>query len=762
MIRGKTKKPATSPLKLLLWVALAGLIFGVFGLGQPLEYSLRISRNKLHPDVASGQIVLIAVDDASLQQVGRWPWSRSVQAALLNKLTDARAKRVFFDVLFDTASDPAADRSFAEAIRRNGHSVLPVRARSGQADDAAPRSKPLPIFAAHSQLGSISFWYDYRNSAWKLPYADTAFGSTIPSYAALLASVDGASGATFPVDYSINPHSIPTVSAGDVLKGNVPPTRFAGKDIIIGTTTDALNDVYFMPGWGRMGGVYMHALGAETLKSGTPVDLGWTLSFLIAIIAAALAMYQRRAWTTAGILVAGTGTLLVVPLLLEQQLIFMDVTPGLFIFAVVSSTLGWRRLRARGLVNAATGLPNLAALRTDRTGRNRALIVARVLNYAEIAESMPEHTERQLVEQIVARLTLGAPGRVLYQGDGGTFAWFEDPSLPFGNHLDAVYALFRNPARVEGQQLDLAISFGVEIGSSRSLPNRLASAMVAAEKAAADGLKWKYHDPDTLQDASWKLSMMSQLDAAIDAGEVWVAFQPQLELSTGQIIGCEALARWTHPQKGPIGAMEFVSAAEQHDRIGKLTDFVFDTALAAGTELNRRSPGFSMSVNLSAKLLSDRGLRLRIAAALARHSFPANQLIVELTETAELGSNGAAIDMLASLRELGATISIDDYGTGLSTLEYLKKIPAAEIKIDQSFVMGLMESRSDRLMVESTIALAHSLGRRVVAEGVQQRDILDVLTAMDCDIAQGFIIGRPMNLETLLKRISGKRGSRVA
>jgi diguanylate cyclase len=286
--------------------------------------------------------------------------------------------------------------------------------------------------------------------------------------------------------------------------------------------------------------------------------------------------------------------------------------------------------------------------------------------------------------------------------------------------------------------------------------------MVAAEKAAADGLKWKYHDPDTLQDASWKLSMMSQLDAAIDAGEVWVAFQPQLELSTGQIIGCEALARWTHPQKGPIGAMEFVSAAEQHDRIGKLTDFVFDTALAAGTELNRRSPGFSMSVNLSAKLLSDRGLRLRIAAALARHSFPANQLIVELTETAELGSNGAAIDMLASLRELGATISIDDYGTGLSTLEYLKKIPAAEIKIDQSFVMGLMESRSDRLMVESTIALAHSLGRRVVAEGVQQRDILDVLTAMDCDIAQGFIIGRPMNLETLLKRISGKRGSRVA
>jgi EAL domain-containing protein (putative c-di-GMP-specific phosphodiesterase class I) len=256
--------------------------------------------------------------------------------------------------------------------------------------------------------------------------------------------------------------------------------------------------------------------------------------------------------------------------------------------------------------------------------------------------------------------------------------------------------------------------------------------------------------------------MMSQLDSAIDTGQVWVAFQPQLELATGQIIGCEALARWTHPEKGPIAAMEFVTAAEQHDRIGKLTDFVFDTALAAGAELNRKSPGFFMSVNLSAKLLNDRGLRLRIAAALARHSFPANQLIVELTETAELGSSGAAIDVLASIRVLGVTISIDDYGTGLSTLEYLKKVPATEIKIDQSFVMGLIDSRSDRLMVESTIALAHSLGRRVVAEGVQQRDILDLLTALKCDVAQGFIVGRPMNLESLLKRIGSGRGSKVA
>ena len=113
--------------------------------------------------------------------------------------------------------------------------------------------------------------------------------------------------------------------------------------------------------------------------------------------------------------------------------------------------------------------------------------------------------------------------------------------------------------------------------------------------------------------------------------------------------------------------------------------------------------------------------------------------------------------MIARLRELGVRISIDDYGTGLSTLDYLKKIPANEIKIDQSFVKGMVDNRSDRLMVQSTIGLAHSLGRKVVAEGVEQREILDLLIEMECDIAQGFAIGRPMSLESLTKRIAADR-----
>jgi EAL domain-containing protein (putative c-di-GMP-specific phosphodiesterase class I) len=407
-------------------------------------------------------------------------------------------------------------------------------------------------------------------------------------------------------------------------------------------------------------------------------------------------------------------------------------------------------------VNPISNLPNLNALRANRQGREKALIATRVLNYEEIVATLTPQSEQQLIDQIVARLRVGSPTRTLYQGDAGIFAWFAEPREPFGNHLEALHALFRNPARVSEMSIDLSISFGVEVGSGRSIANRLASALVAAEEAAHDGLKWKYHDPESLENASWKLSMLSQLDEAIDRGEVWVAYQPKLDLATRRIIGAEALARWTHPEKGPIAASEFVAAAEQSNRIGKLTDFVLAEAVAAAAQINRRGVAFDIAVNLSARLLTDKGFTLRLAALLARHRLAAQHLTLELTETAALtGAEG--LEMITRLRELGVNISIDDYGTGLSTLDYLKKIPATEIKIDQSFVKGVADNRSDRLMVQSTVSLAHSLGRKVVAEGVEHRDILDLLVEMNCDIAQGFAIGRPMSLESLTRRLTSDR-----
>ena len=759
----KDKTAQDRPLKLLLWTALAGMIFGLVGLGEPIEDILRTTRNSLHWHKASGDIVLVKIDDASLRQAGRWPWPRGYHARLTDSLTRAGAKRIFFDIAFFGRTDPQNDRLLEEAFRRSKRVIIASRTRSGPLSGLEKEVTPLPLFRGHAKMATISWRYNYQNAVWRLPFGTQWQGQFIPSFSAMLSGTrTPEKDETFIADYSLDPKTIPAFSAANILQGAFDPRSIRGKDVVIGATSETAQDLFFVPGIGKLGGVYVHIIGAETLKSGRPVDLGWWPSLLLGLLAAAFALQRKTGAQQATVLAIVSGALLVGTAGLEARLIYLDIMPGLFVLTIVGSTLLARRFRQRGLVNSISGLPNLSALRSNRQGRDQALIVARVLNYAEAVAALPANAERQLIEQIVSRLSLGAKDRVLYQGDGGIFAWFEEQRKPFDNHIDALHALFRSAAKVGGISVDLSISFGVEIGSSRSLANRLGSAIVAAEQAAHDGLKWKYHEPDSLEAASWKLSMLSQLDSAIDKGEVWIAYQPKLELETGRIIGAEALARWTHPEKGPIAASEFVAAAEQHDRIGKLTDFVLHSAVSAAAAINKGGLDFNVSVNLSARLLTDKQFVIRVAALLARLGLEARHLTLELTETSELANSGESLEMLGRLRDLGIKISIDDYGTGLSTLDYLKKIPANEIKIDQSFVKAMCENRSDRLMVQSTIGLAHSLGRTVVAEGVEQRDTLDALREMGCDIAQGFIIGRPMSMESLAKRIATDRRRRVA
>jgi EAL domain-containing protein (putative c-di-GMP-specific phosphodiesterase class I)/CHASE2 domain-containing sensor protein len=753
--KGPNKVSEPPPWKLLLWTAVAGLVFGLIGFGEIAEDWLRVARNSLHEHKASGEIVVVKIDDDSLREYGTWPWSRRVHAKLVDRLTEAGAKSIFFDVTFSSPTDRQSDLALADAMRRSGRVTLPSRTVSGP--DAHPvDARPMPLFRANSREASITTQYNYQNAIWRLPYAATVDGQTIPILAAAIAGVSGSPEADFPIDYSVEHSSIPTISAADVLDGRVKPAAFRGKSIVIGADADILGDRFFVPGYGRTGGVYVQVIGAETLKAGRPISLGWGVPFLLALATAVFGLLRKRFLHRSLVLAGGVAYLLVVPIALEAHLIFVDITPALFVLMTVSTALAWRRYRLRGFVDPVSDLPNLNAFRANREGRKQALIAARVMNYEEIVASLPHESERKLVDQIVSRLSVGAPKRTLYQGDNGIFAWFEDPREPVGNHLEALYALFRNPAKVGDLSIDLAVAFGVEVGSGRSLPSRLASALVAAEEAAHHGLKWKYHEPETLEDASWKLSILSQLDTAIDQGEVWVAFQPKLELATRRIVGAEALARWTHPEKGPIAATEFVAAAEQHNRIGKLTDFVLEKAVAAAAQINKRTE-FDIAVNLSARLLDDKGFTLRLTALLARHGLDPQRLTLELTETAALTGQGEGFDMIARIRELGVKISIDDYGTGLSTLEYLKKVPANEIKIDQSFVKGIVENRSDRLMVQSTIGLAHSLGRTVVAEGVEHHDTLEVLIELECDIAQGYAIGRPMSLDSLTKRIAVDR-----
>jgi EAL domain-containing protein (putative c-di-GMP-specific phosphodiesterase class I)/CHASE2 domain-containing sensor protein len=758
--RRKREPGAKRPARMLAWALILGLLFGLVGAGEYPEDRLRVVRNHINKQPASGDIVLVAVDEKALREIGRWPWPRSRYADLIEALDAAKPKRQVHDLMFPEKSEPAEDRRLAQALKNSRNVVLGYAPRVGTYDGVFTDVEPLPEFARSAGLASISFYYNYAHEVWALPQGVHRDGRLIPSFASVLAGKDPKSAKDFRVNYAVDAGSIPTISAADVIADRTDPARLRGKTAIVGVTVDRLGDQYMVPGWGRAAGVNIHIIGAETLIAGHPVDLGWIPAFVIAALLVSLVI-SKNGRIQSVVLGSGFLLLLAVPIFLERAQVFADITAGLFVITWVAIGQLIQNARRRGLTNAVSGLPNFNALRRAAHERDRPLIVARVVNYPQIVSTLSPSNERSLIDQIVARLRVGSEVSAVYQGDEGIFAWTVPPGTAIGHHVEALAALFRSPAKIDKKPFDIAISFGVEIGSGRSISNRLQSALVAADEATAEGIRWKYHDPERLKDAEWRLSLLSQLDDAIDNGQVWVAYQAQIDLRTNRLRGAEALARWTHPEKGPISPTEFIAAAEQNGRIEKLTMYVLDRAVEAAARINREHGPFDMAVNLSARMLGDKTLPSQVRKVLDRHGLDPARLTLELTETAAL-ANGADTGPLFDLRDLGVRISIDDYGTGLSTLEYLRKIPASEIKIDQSFVKSMRDNRSDLVMVQSTIALAHSLGRSIVAEGVENRETLDMLVAMKCEVAQGFIIGRPSSLNDLSKRLIGERKRRAA
>jgi EAL domain-containing protein (putative c-di-GMP-specific phosphodiesterase class I) len=241
-----------------------------------------------------------------------------------------------------------------------------------------------------------------------------------------------------------------------------------------------------------------------------------------------------------------------------------------------------------------------------------------------------------------------------------------------------------------------------------------------------------------------RLSLAGGLRQAIQNGEITLFFQPKAELGTGTVVGVEALARWEHPRLGLVGPTEFVPIAEQTGLIAPLTSYVLDSALRQVREWKDEGRELSVAVNLSARSFLDTQLAVEIPRLLAKHDVDARLLELEITESMLMLDPGRAQAVLERLSRIGLTLSVDDFGTGYSSLANLKRLPVDVIKIDKSFVMDMAIDASDAAIVRSTIDLAHNLGLRVVAEGVESHQSWTSLKDLGCDLAQGFYVSRPL------------------
>jgi EAL domain-containing protein (putative c-di-GMP-specific phosphodiesterase class I) len=240
-----------------------------------------------------------------------------------------------------------------------------------------------------------------------------------------------------------------------------------------------------------------------------------------------------------------------------------------------------------------------------------------------------------------------------------------------------------------------------------------------------------------------RLLLIEELRAAIDSGQISCEFQPKIRLVDGEVAGAEALVRWHHPTDGLLYPASFLPASEQSGLMARLNDRVLLIALAQAAQWREADLPSRVSVNMSMSAMTDPQLPGRIADLLHRLGLSASSLCVEITETALVSDPTQALEVVCALREIGVIISIDDYGTGYSSLAQLRRLKPQEIKLDKSLISGVSHRQDVRSIVHATIELAHDLGIALVAEGVENSDDLDALQAMGCDLAQGYYICPP-------------------
>lgn len=271
----------------------------------------------------------------------------------------------------------------------------------------------------------------------------------------------------------------------------------------------------------------------------------------------------------------------------------------------------------------------------------------------------------------------------------------------------------------------------------------------ALHTAITSKAAYSIFDPDITESDTDQLLLTQELKRAIYNDELIMHYQPQIDLHNQQVCGVEALVRWKHPDKGLVPPDRFISVAEKSNLIDSLTMWTLNTSLRHCSQCSPKRKASSISLNLSASLLHDLELIDTIRSAMEIWGIPHEKVIFEVTESAMMIDPDLSMNVLTQISELGARISIDDFGTGYSSLAYLKQLPVDELKIDKSFVLKMAENESDHKIVRSIIDLAHTFDMSVVAEGIENEKTLELLTAMGCDIGQGYYIARPMPLEKI-------------
>lgn len=443
-------------------------------------------------------------------------------------------------------------------------------------------------------------------------------------------------------------------------------------------------------------------------------------------------------------------------------LIFGDlaIAMGLLLSSTQSIQFGAQAAisRDRRDKDTLTGFANRAGLqqrlseliRSDKPARSSfALLLMDLDRFKEINNNLGHHTGDQLLLHVAARIAESVPDadiRARLGGDEFAVLALNADGRSAMIMARKIQSALETPIVFNDMEIDIHASIGIALfpdhGDNAEAVFR--NAEIAMYNAKQGNMALATYTSDLDSHNFRRLALAGELRAAIENRQMVLHFQPKVDLASNRVVGVEALLRWRHPRHGVILPSEFIAIAEQSEIIRTLTYWVIDEALLQCHAWRQMGYTLNIAANLSARNLHDPGLPAKIAGLLAKWAVPADSLTLEITENAIMIDPERALKILMRLHSLGIQISIDDFGTGYSSLVYLKKMPVSQIKMDRSFVSGMLHDDDDDVIVRSTIELGHHMDCQVVAEGVEDEETLVRLKALGCDHIQGYYVSQPL------------------
>jgi diguanylate cyclase (GGDEF)-like protein/PAS domain S-box-containing protein len=417
--------------------------------------------------------------------------------------------------------------------------------------------------------------------------------------------------------------------------------------------------------------------------------------------------------------------------------------------------------------DALTGLPNRSMLdervasaieSADDRGGTMTLAFIDLDNFKLVNDSLGHHAGDELLKIVAARMLrcVRASDSIVRLG-GDEFVVLINGAMRRGETVDdrlrAVREAIAEPVEIEGRSFQVTCSMGVAAypEHGRNVTELLARADVAMYRAKEIGRDaMQVFTAEMANRASEKLERQEELRRALAQQELFLQYQPQMDLSTGRIFAVEALIRWRHPERGLVAPGDFIPLAEETGLIGPIGDWTLRAACRQNKAWQVSGlPPIVVSVNVSARQFQEKDWVERVAAALEESGLDACYLELELTESMIMQDVQQAVETMHRLEKLGVHLAIDDFGTGYSSLASLKRFPVGRLKIDRSFVQDLPADEDDAAIARAVISLAHSLQLRVIAEGVETRDQIDFLREAGCDEIQGYYLSRPIDARAL-------------